>query len=56
MEIAHNLGCKVVAEGVEKKEQFEALRNIHCDMFQGYYFGKPVDEDTFEKYFLKHSA
>jgi diguanylate cyclase (GGDEF)-like protein len=52
MEIAHYLGYKVVAEGVEKEEQFETLKNIHCDMFQGYYFGKPVDEDTFERCFL----
>jgi len=46
VELAHLLDLKVVAEGVENKEQFEFLRNIDCDMIQGYYFSKPA---TFDK-------
>jgi diguanylate cyclase (GGDEF)-like protein len=53
VEIAHNLGYTVIAEGVEKKEQLEILKAIHSDMYQGYYFGKPVDAETFERTFLK---
>ena len=35
------VNLKVVAEGVETKEQFELLKSIDCDYFQGYYFAKP---------------
>lgn len=37
------LGYKLVAEGVETREQFEYLKTIGCDKVQGYYIGKPVD-------------
>lgn len=51
--IAHSFKYDVVAEGVENKEQYEILKSMKCDMFQGYYFGKPFDEDNFETTFLK---
>jgi polar amino acid transport system substrate-binding protein len=51
--ISHSFNYNVVAEGVENKEQFEILRNMDCDIYQGYYFGKPVDENTFENMFLE---
>lgn len=41
-QVAHNLGLKVVAEGVETKEQLMFLKNNGCDIAQGYYFSKPV--------------
>jgi polar amino acid transport system substrate-binding protein len=53
VEIAHHLGYRVIAEGVERKEQLVVLKNIHSDAYQGYYFGRPVDSETFET-FLKH--
>jgi diguanylate cyclase (GGDEF)-like protein/PAS domain S-box-containing protein len=40
--MAHNLGLKVVAEGVETEEQFEFLRGLRCDCAQGYLFSPPV--------------
>jgi EAL domain-containing protein (putative c-di-GMP-specific phosphodiesterase class I) len=43
--LAHKMGMKVVAEGVEQKEQFELLQEYACDMIQGYYISKPVFED-----------
>jgi len=41
--MAHSLGQKVVAEGVEKVEQIEFLRQYHCDVIQGYYYSKPLN-------------
>ncbi|MFP4021539.1 MAG: EAL domain-containing protein [Halanaerobium sp.] len=40
--LAHNLNLKVVAEGVETKEQAEQLKNFGCDIIQGYYYSHPV--------------
>jgi EAL domain-containing protein (putative c-di-GMP-specific phosphodiesterase class I) len=39
--LSHQLGIEVVAEGVEDKSQVEYLRRILCDVVQGYYFSKP---------------
>jgi diguanylate cyclase (GGDEF)-like protein len=44
--MAHNLGLKVIAEGVETKEQFDFLRDHACDEMQGYFFSPPVDSET----------
>jgi diguanylate cyclase (GGDEF)-like protein/PAS domain S-box-containing protein len=43
--IAHELDMKVVAEGVETKEQASLLRDIGCDFSQGWYTGKPMTEE-----------
>ena len=40
--MARSLRLKVVAEGVETKEQFDFLRQLGCDQIQGYYFSKPI--------------
>jgi len=40
--MAHALGLKVVAEGIETEEQVEVLRALHCDIGQRFYFGRPV--------------
>lgn len=42
IELAHNLGYDVVAEGVENKETLEKLRLLNCDFAQGYYIQKPA--------------
>ncbi|MCA9724007.1 MAG: EAL domain-containing protein [Kurthia sp.] len=42
IQMAHRLRMKVIAEGVEQKEQVELLRNMGCDMIQGYYYSKPL--------------
>lgn len=42
--LAHSLGMKVIAEGVETELQYKFLRNCSCDYIQGYYFSKPVPE------------
>ncbi len=47
--LSHDVGAKVVAEGVETKEQFAFLQSVSCDMIQGYYFYKPMTEAEFAK-------
>ncbi|MGL5085912.1 MAG: putative bifunctional diguanylate cyclase/phosphodiesterase, partial [Clostridium sp.] len=41
VDLSHHLDIKVVAEGVESKEQVDYLRAIECDVIQGYYYSKP---------------
>lgn len=43
--LIHGLGCEVVAEGVERREQFAVLRMIGCDTIQGYAFARPMTEN-----------
>ena len=43
VDLAHNLGLTVTAEGVETGSVYEKLREIGCDYYQGYYVGEPVD-------------
>ena len=47
--LSKELGIKTVAEGVEDKEQFEILKNMGCDYFQGYLFYKPMPESQFKE-------
>jgi diguanylate cyclase (GGDEF)-like protein/PAS domain S-box-containing protein len=42
-----SLGCRVIAEGVETRQQFAFLRSEHCDEGQGYHFSPAVDADAF---------
>ncbi|HCA59149.1 MAG TPA: hypothetical protein DEP46_14340 [Blastocatellia bacterium] len=45
--LAHNLGLKVIAEGVETEEQLKFLKLIRCDEYQGYLLSKPVPRSDF---------
>ena len=48
IEMAHKLGIKVVAEGVETEEQLMYLYAHHCDIMQGYHFSRPMVAEDFE--------
>ena len=52
IEAAHRLGMKVIAEGVEIREQLEILNNIDCDMVQGYYYSKPLPPEELEQFIM----
>ena len=45
--LSHDIGAKVIAEGVENAEQLAFLQEAGCDMIQGYYFYKPISEEEF---------
>ncbi len=47
--MAHKLGCKVIAEGIETENQRTILADAGCDYGQGYYFSKPVNATHFHQ-------
>lgn len=56
IEMSRKLGLEVVCEGVENEGQLEFLREACCDVIQGYYFSKPVEEGIFNKMLEKGST
>lgn len=50
IQIAHQLGASVTAEGVETKLQVNKLNLMACDFIQGYYYSKPVKLETCIEY------
>lgn len=54
--MASVLKVNVVAEGVETPEQFEQLKRLGCDFFQGYWFSKPLPFDELKKLIHSHQA
>ncbi|MGI2156098.1 EAL domain-containing protein [Shewanella baltica] len=51
IQLIHGLGFTVVAEGVEEPEGVEILRNLNCDIIQGYVFSKPLKAAEFDLWF-----
>ena len=51
IELAHNMGLKVTAEGVESEGVLERLRLLGCDLAQGYLISKPIPAEALEKWF-----
>lgn len=49
IKLAKNLNMRIVAEGVEVKEQVDFLAKQDCDMIQGYYYAKPMPKNDFEQ-------
>ena len=54
--MAHEIGIKTVAEGVETEEQVSFLRQSGCDYIQGYYYSKPLPEEEFVEFLEKVDA
>jgi diguanylate cyclase (GGDEF)-like protein len=50
VEMAHRLGLRVVAEGVETRAENDRLLNLNCDELQGFYFSKPMAADAVHEF------
>jgi diguanylate cyclase (GGDEF)-like protein len=50
IEMGHNLGLKVVAEGIETESSAERLRTMHCDIAQGHLYAKPMSAGALEQW------
>ena len=49
IELGHNLNLEIVGEGIERPEQWHALREMRCDMVQGYLLARPQGPERIEK-------
>jgi EAL domain-containing protein (putative c-di-GMP-specific phosphodiesterase class I) len=54
--LGHTLGLKVVAEGVETREQLEFLQDLDCNEYQGYYFHAPMAAEDFSRLLAEHGG
>jgi EAL domain-containing protein (putative c-di-GMP-specific phosphodiesterase class I) len=55
IELGHRLSLKIIAEGVESKEQLQLLEAMECDYGQGYLFSRPLDLENVTALFKKSS-
>ena len=53
IDLAHTLGMEVVAEGVESEGQAEQLKEMGCDLGQGYHFTKPLPPEAVEEFLIR---
>jgi len=53
IDMAKSLDMTVITEGVEVENQANALKEMGCDIFQGYYFSRPIPVDVFEKKYME---
>lgn len=51
--LARSLGMTTVAEGVENEHQLAALKDVGCDVFQGYLISRPLAADAFAEFMLR---
>ena len=56
IDLAHNLGLTVVAEGVETKEVIERLNTLGCDIAQGYFIARPMPAKDFEQFLQTYNS
>ncbi|WP_019146252.1 putative bifunctional diguanylate cyclase/phosphodiesterase [Aeromicrobium massiliense] len=56
IDLAHRLGLRVVAEGVEDQATLEALRELECDVTQGYLHSRPVEAEALRGWLDEHAA
>jgi len=54
--LAHNLGLEVVAEGAETQEQVNQLKQMDCELAQGYFFCRPADHEVILGFLKSHHS
>ena len=54
--LSEKLGIGSLTEGVETTSQYQALSEMGCKLFQGYYFAKPMPVEEFEEYVFKNRS
>ena len=52
-QLCHNVGKRVCLEGVETGEEYRAVREMGIELIQGYYFGRPMPPEEFERKLLE---
>jgi diguanylate cyclase len=53
IDLAHTLGMRIVAEGVESEEQAEQLKAMGCDLGQGFHFAEPLPTEEASRFLSK---
>ena len=53
IELGHNMGLVVIAEGVETLESWDILKRLGCDMAQGYFMSPPLPAAQFREWFAR---
>ena len=56
IDLAKKLNMRIVAEGIETREQVDFLAEKECDLIQGYYFAKPMPVEEFEVKFAEEDG
>lgn len=56
LNLAKELNISVITEGVEQKDQLQYMQTLGCNLFQGYYFAKPMPVGQFEKRYFKEAG
>ncbi|MBW8904998.1 MAG: EAL domain-containing protein, partial [Betaproteobacteria bacterium] len=56
IDLAHNLGLRIVAEGVEDQATADLLRDLGCDEMQGYLIAKPLEPSALETWLATRPA
>ena len=55
IEMAHKMGIKIIAEGIETEQEFRTMRELGVDYIQGFYFSRPLPEHEFLKFMQTHN-
>ena len=53
IELAHQMEMTVICEGIEEETQLKELRELKCDIGQGYLMGRPIPAEAFEKRWIE---
>ena len=53
--MAHSMNIKLIAEGIETKDEFDTMKTLGVDYIQGFYFSRPLPEHEFLKFMQEHN-